>query len=143
MNEFSSQASGNKDTVEETLGTYRLAAPAPDLRERVLRSISERPGLPRFELTFRWALTALLLTFVWASWTERQTGERMARLAAEDGQPRLTAQPGKIPEKNIRERLVTALFHPRLRLPLAPGVDSTRLDISFSSIPALPKGDIP
>jgi len=112
MDEFSSQSGGNRETLEETLRVYRLAVPAQDLRERVLRSISEQPGLPRFELTFRWALAALILTFVWASWTERQTGERMARLAAEDGHPPLTAQSGKIPEKNIGERLVTALFHP-------------------------------
>ena len=145
MNEFSSQADGNKDTLEETLRAYRLAAPAQNLRERVLRSISEQPGLPRFELMFRWALAALILTFVWASWTERQTGERMARLAAASNvraQSHATAPLGEVPEKDLGEKLIAGLMHPRFRLPLGPGISSTRMNVSFASIVPVPKGDV-
>jgi hypothetical protein len=130
-----------QDPVEERLGHYALSAPPPGLRDRVLTAAANKPGVPRSELALRWALTALVLTFVWASWMERCTGEEMARIARQAPEPPVVV----LEEQTVMERnenfLVTALLETRRRLPLEPGVRSTHMRISPSSILVLPKGD--
>lgn len=120
---------GEKDTSERLLDHYALATPSDELRHRVLcsRGKEARPSVS--ETLLRCALVVLVATMVWASWQERQTAERMARLAR-------VSLAGHVDGSEMDElsnaelyggRLMTALLCPRLKMPIPPGYPSTRL----------------
>ncbi len=127
--------------VEERLGHYALSAPPPGLRDRILTAAAKKPDIPRSELALRWALAALVITFVWASWMERRTGEEMARIAAET--PALPVE--MIEEQTVMRQgeglLMATALETRRRLPLEPGIRSTHMRLSPCSILVVTKGD--
>ncbi len=127
---------GAKDNREHLLDHYALAAPLDELRHRVLCSRGKEPRPPVSESLLRCALVALVLTMTWASWQERQTAERMARLARASLARYVDAgEMVEIPNEELSGgRLMTALLCPRLKMPIPPGYPSTRIQLWRSSL---------
>ncbi|MBI5094851.1 MAG: hypothetical protein HZB26_20730 [Candidatus Hydrogenedentes bacterium] len=126
--------------IEARLRRYSLSAPSANLRETVLELAGAPVKPPQFEMALRWALAALVVVQVWGGWMERRTGERMARLGAPQA-PEISrdAAPGGL--KGVGHEVELAILHPRYRLPLGPGIHTTRLDAGRITSTSLSAGD--
>ncbi len=129
--------------IEKTLSAYSLASAPSGLRERVL-SAASKPAKPlASEIALRWAIAALVLTCVWASWQERRTAELMAQTAAKSRGVQSYAKKAPQTEPDgLLARIHQNMLNPRMRMPLPEGYASTRLTLKVSTIINAQTGEI-
>lgn len=124
----------DKDTWAGLFAGYALSPPPAGLRERVMHAAGRGPRLPMSEVALRWAIAAMVLTFIWAAWQERQTAEQMARLAQRSPHRGVEEAEPAPPHEDMHTGIATAWLRPRIKMPLPPGYTSTRLDLRYSSL---------
>lgn len=142
MNSGPMQPDENADQeIEARLRRYTLSAPDAGLWDAIVTRATTPPKASRTDRALGWAVAALVVVQVWGGWMERQTGNRMAQLGApQPNTPTIEAKPGGL--RAFGQEVELAILHPRYRLPLGPGVHSTRIQGGRIPITSITIGEV-